>query len=200
MKQITYTKVNYAECIESPVPPMGEGDVIVRTEFSTLSCGTERANITDSLGCSASRVSKVTFPYTMGYSSSGVVEAVGAKVTSVRPGDRVVMYWSKHAQYNVLPEKQVIKIEDDRISMQEAAISFITTFPMAAIRKCRVELGESAMVMGCGLLGQLAIRLLCAAGVCPIIAADLTPSRREEALQSGADYTLDPSGKDLPKK
>ena len=200
MKQITYTKVNYAECIESPVPPMGEGDVIVRTEFSTLSCGTERANITDSLGCSASRVSKVTFPYTMGYSSSGVVEAVGAKVTSVRPGDRVVMYWSKHAQYNVLPEKQVIKIEDDRISMQEAAISFITTFPMAAIRKTRLEMGESVLVMGQGLLGLLAVKLARVAGGCPIIAVDPIQERRALALHYGADYAFSPFEEGFAKK
>jgi threonine dehydrogenase-like Zn-dependent dehydrogenase len=136
----------------------------------------------------------------MGYSSSGVVEAVGAKVTSLRPGDSVVMYWSKHAQYNVLPEKQVIKIEDDRISMQEAAISFITTFPMAAIRKTRLEMGESVLVMGQGLLGLLAVKLARMAGGCPIIAVDPVQERRALALHYGADYAFSPFEEGFAKK
>ena len=185
MKQITFTKVNLAELIDAPVKEMGAGDVRVRTEFSTVSCGTERANITDSLGGSASRNSKVHFPHTLGYSTSGIVEAVGEAVTSLKVGERVMMYWSTHSQYNVLPAHQVVKIEDDRISMQEAALSFIATFPMAAIRKTRLEMGESVLIMGQGLLGLLAVKLARLAGGCPIVAVDPVAERRELALQYG---------------
>lgn len=73
---------------------------------------------------------------------------MGQDVTSVKPGDRVAMYWSLHSEYNVLEERNLIKIEDDSLSMQEAAVAFITTFPMAAIRKTRLEIGESVLVMG----------------------------------------------------
>ncbi|MBQ8718311.1 MAG: zinc-binding alcohol dehydrogenase [Clostridia bacterium] len=200
MKQITFTKVNHAELTDVPEKPLGSGDVRVRTEFSTLSCGTERANITDGLGCSATRVSKVTFPYALGYSSAGVVEAVGKDVTSVRVGDRVVMYWSKHEQYNVLPEKQVVRIDDERITMPEAALSFISTFPMAAIRKTRLEMGESVLVMGLGLLGQLAVKLARLAGACPIVAVDPVEERRQQALTYGADYAFSPYEENFAKK
>ncbi|MBQ7338150.1 MAG: zinc-binding alcohol dehydrogenase [Clostridia bacterium] len=200
MKQITFTKVNLAELIDVPVKEMSEGDVLVRTEFSTVSCGTERANITDSLGGSASRTSKVHFPHTLGYSTSGIVEKVGEAVTSLKVGDRVVMYWSTHSQYNVLPAHQVVKIEDDRISMQEAALSFIATFPMAAIRKTRLEMGESVLVMGQGLLGLLAVKLARLAGGCPIVAVDPVEERRALALQYGADYAFSPYEEGFAKK
>ncbi len=200
MKQITYTRVNHAELIDAPVREMGAGDVRVRTEFSTLSCGTERANITDSLGCSASRNTKVTFPYTMGYATSGIVEAVGEAVTTLQVGDRVAMYWSTHSQFNVLPAKQVIKIEDDRISLQEAALSFVATFPMAAIRKTHLEMGESVLVMGLGLLGLLAVKLARLAGGCPIVAVDPVEERRALALQYGADYAFSPFEEGFAKK
>jgi len=63
---------------------------------------------------------------------------------------------------------------------------------MAAIRKCRLEMGESAMVMGMGMLGILALQLLRAGGAAPIIAVDPDPAKREKALKCGADYALDP--------
>lgn len=81
---------------------------------------------------------------------------------------------------------------DDSTSFEEAALWHITTFPMAAIRKCRVEIGESAMVMGVGILGMMALKLLKLTGACPVIAVDPDASKRELALEIGADYAFDP--------
>ena len=55
------------------------------------------------------------------------------------------------------------------------------------------------MVMGCGLLGQFAVKLLRAVGAAPVIAVDPTASRREEAIRHGADYALDPAAADFAK-
>ena len=71
---------------------------------------------------------------------------------------------------------------------------------MAAVRKTRLEIGEPAMVMGCGLLGQIAVKELRAAGAVPIIAADPVEERRKLALASGADYALDPLQPDFAEK
>ena len=84
--------------------------------------------------------------------------------------------------------------------MDIASLAHIATFPMAAIRKCKLEMGESAMVMGLGILGQFAIRMLRAAGATPIIAADPVAKRREEALKGGADYAFDPFDPDFAQK
>ncbi|MBE6690702.1 MAG: zinc-binding alcohol dehydrogenase [Ruminococcaceae bacterium] len=191
IKQIIFPRPNCAELVEKEIELTAPNEVLVRTEVSTISPGTERANIIGDANVAGRNAPDTTFPRSSGYNSAGVVVAVGEAVTSVAPGDRVVVYWGKHRDYNLVPEEQVVKMPDG-ISFEEGALSFIATFPLAAIRKCRLEIGEPAMVMGLGLLGQLAIRLLRAAGAYPVIGVDPVASRREEAVQGGADYVFDP--------
>ena len=198
-KQIVFTDINKAELLDTPLPEMTADSVMIETAVTTVSPGTERANITGDPSVNPGKALNVTFPRTAGYSSAGVVVAVGENVKSVSVGDRVAMYWSKHRNINVLPEKNVIKLPDE-ISFEEAAIAFISTFPLAAIRKTRLEIGESAMVMGLGLLGTLAVKLLRVGGASPIIAVDPNPTRRAEALGCGADYAFDPFENDFVEK
>ena len=98
-----------------------------------------------------------------------------------------------------MQESRVYKL-DDRVSFGAAALVHIATFPMAAIRKCRVEVGESAIVMGLGVLGMIAVQLLRASGAVPIIAVDPVQKKREQALSLGADFALDPFDPDFTKK
>ncbi|MBO5745553.1 MAG: zinc-binding dehydrogenase, partial [Clostridia bacterium] len=72
------------------------------------------------------------------------------------------------------------------------ALFHISIFPLAAIRKCRLEMGEPAIVMGLGVLGLMAVKLLQIGGAAPIIAVDPNPDKRAVALKHGADYALDP--------
>lgn len=200
-KAIVFTQINKAELIEEPfcMEPVA-GKVIVKTAFSTLSSGTERANLTGDLNVSpGERQTVAKFPRRGGYSTSGVVIKVSEGVTSVVPGDRVAMIHTTHSAYLEVPEKNIYKL-DDGISLQEAAIWHIATFPLAAIRKCRLEIGESAIVMGLGILGMMAVKLLRAAGAVPLIAVDPVPEKREEALRLGADYALDPFDPEFAKK
>ena len=193
IKQIVFTDVNTAKLLDKEIPDdLAPDEVAVRTVYSTVSAGTERANITGDPSVSAGASHDVVFPRILGYCSSGIVIAVGESVESVKVGDRVAMFWTKHQSINVRPEKDVIKIEDESVSLRTAALGFISSFPMAAIRKTRLEMGESAMVMGLGILGIIAVKLLKLAGAAPIIAADPNPRRRELALEDGADYALDP--------
>ncbi len=192
-KAIIFTEPNTAKLVDKGEIPKVDGRFVkVKTMFSTVSCGTEKANITGDPNVGPGGPGSVVFPRQLGYSSSGIVESVGELVTSVKPGDRVAEYWSTHSEYNVLDEDKVVKIEDENISMQEAAVAFITTFPMAAIRKTRLEIGESVLVMGLGLLGQIGVKLARVAGAMPIVAVDPVKERREEALRNGADFAFDP--------
>lgn len=201
-KKIVFTKVNTAELLPVQVREPGDTEVVVETVFSTISCGTERANITGDTNISiySEENPPVVFPRYSGYSSAGIVIAKGQKVTSVEIGDRVTMSWSTHQKFNVIPERNIVKIQDDRISFQEAAICHIGTFPMAALRKTKLEIGESMMVMGLGILGLLAVQFAHAAGAVPVIAVDPVPERREMALQFGADYALDPFDENFVQK
>lgn len=191
-RRIIFPEANRAELVVEDWSTSNPHYVIVKTEFSTISQGTERANITGDPNVNGRNAPSVKFPRKPGYSSAGTVVEIGPDVTSVKPGDRVIVVWGAHSEYNVVDEKRVIKIEDDRISFAQASMVLISTFSMAAVRKCRFEIGESAMVMGLGILGQFAIRILHAAGAAPLIAVDPVASRREEALKGGADYALDP--------
>ena len=197
-KAIVFTEVNKAELIDEPFSTdPAPGKVMVRTAFSTVSSGTERANLTGDLNVSYSkRESVAQFPRRSGYSTSGIVEKVGEGVTCVKPGDRVAMIHTTHSQYLEVAEKNLCKLEDG-ISLQEAAIWHIATFPLAAIRKCHLEIGESAIVMGMGILGMMAVKLLRTAGAAPIIAVDPVAEKRAHALSLGADYALDPFDPDF---
>jgi len=190
-KQIIFPEINKAALVDVEYKKPAAGEVVVKTAYSTVSAGTERANITGDPNVSGKGAPEVKFPRSVGYSSAGEVVEIGDSVTGVSVGDRVVVYWGKHKAYNTVPEGNVVRIPDG-IGLDAAAIAFIATFPLAAIRKTNLEIGEPALVMGLGLLGQLAVRLLRAAGAAPIIAADPVESRRAEALAGGADYALDP--------
>ncbi len=198
-KQIVFVKPCVAEFLDTECGDVTDTLVKVRTYFSTVSCGTEKANLIGKEDVSIGG-GVATYPRSLGYSSSGVVEEIGNKVTKVKVGDRVAMYWTTHSKYNVVDESQVVKIIDDKISFEEAAMLHIANFPMAAVRKTRVELGESALVMGLGILGQIAVKLLKATGAVPIIALDPIKERREEALKNGADLAFDPYEPDFAKK
>ena len=202
LRRIVFTKPNTAELRDSreiDVNNIGENQVLVKSHYTTVSSGTEKANIMG--GGNVGPNEKVaTFPRVLGYNCAGEVVAVGSKVQSVTVGDRVVVYWSTHTNYNLVNEEQVVKIESENVAYQDAAVSFISTFPLAAIRKVNLEVGESLMVMGLGILGQIAVKLARAAGACPIIACDPVAERREEALRNGADYAFNPFDEDFAEQ
>ena len=175
-----------------------ENQVQVKLVRSTISSGTERANLigSKSVDISCPEAKEAIFPRYVGYSSSGVVTAVGAGITDLHPGDRVVLGGSTHSQYLNI-DRGGVSLLPDAVSFQDAAMFYIATFPLAAIRKCRLEIGESAIVMGLGVLGLTAVKLLKQAGAVPVIAVDPVPEKREKALQCGADFALDPMDADF---
>lgn len=195
LKQIVFTKKDTAELLEKEVEPLRDNHVLIKTLFSAISCGTERANITGDLNISPTSptLAESLFPRTLGYSSSGIVMQVGKNVTSVKEGDRVASIWTQHKNYNTIPEENVIKIPSEKVSFEEAAFGNIAAFPLAAVRKTMLEIGESMLVMGQGTLGQLAVMFAKAAGAVPVIAADPVKERRDAALKMGADFALDPT-------
>lgn len=203
-KGIVFVDKNRAELVDVPFPEPKAGEVRVRLVRSCISSGTERANLTgvpDNGVSPFSDIDKatVTFPRLGGYSSSGVVDAVGEGVTDLREGDRVAVSWSVHSAYVCLPRNNVYPVPPG-VSFEHAAFAHISTFPMAALRKCRLEPGEPALVMGFGVLGQIAAKLLRACGALPVIVADPDGRKRAEALEAGADYAFDPMEPDFAEK
>lgn len=196
---IIFPEANKAVLIDCPIAEPKAGEVRVKLVRSTISSGTERANLVGEVNVAVfSNDTVAHWPRQSGYSSSGVIDAIGEGVNSLKVGDRVAVSWSKHSAYVTVDQSQVVKIPDD-VSFSEAALAHISTFPMLAVRKCNVQLGESAMVMGQGVLGQLAVMLLKASGATPVIACDPVAEKRERALALGADFAFDPTSADFVK-
>lgn len=186
-KQIFFTDIHKAELLECDVRDVKSNQVLTKMEYTVISGGTERACI---LGMNNT---SQKFPMSLGYCGVGYVEKVGSEVKKVCVGDRVLVYHGHHAKYNVNSEDDITKVENDSISSLEAAFVIIASMGLGGVRKLELELGESAMVMGLGLLGIFAMQFLRLSGANPVIAADLNPERRALALKLGADYAFDPS-------
>ena len=197
-KQIVFTAPNIAELLDVERQEITDDEVEVQTEYTAISAGTERANLIGELQVAGSYVAtEAVFPRALGYSGVGTVTKVGNHVKEIKVGDRVIVHFGKHMQYNVVPEKNVVKITDPTVDGAQAALAVIAIFPMLGIRRMMPEFGESAMVMGLGILGLIGVQLCRIAGAAPVIAVDPNPARRELAKKIGADYALDPSMPDF---
>ena len=199
-KNIVFVERNIAKLIEEEVALPQGNKILVKLCVSSISSGTERANLTGdkTVNWREKEAKEAIFPRRGGYSSAGVVEMVGDAVTKFKVGDRVALWWTTHNQYVTISENNACLIDD--IAFEDAALFHIATFPLAAIRKCRLEIGESAIVMGMGILGVAALQLLKSAGAVPIVAVDPDPQKREKALKCGADYAFDPYEEDFAQK
>ena len=193
-KSIVFTAPKTAEVLMEEVKPMNEDSVMVRMEYTVVSGGTERANIMAMPNAGSK------FPKRLGYCGVGHVIQVGERVTTVKPGDRVLVYHGKHTEINVVPEIKVTKVIQEELDSVEAAFVIISAMGLGGVRRLQLELGESGMVMGMGLLGIFALQFMRLSGVYPVIAADLNPARRALALELGADYALDPAEEGFAEK
>ena len=185
-KQIVFTAPGKAELLDTPLPNAEPDSITVSTEYTVISGGTEKAtllNLPNSPGG--------PFPRYTGYSGVGrVIKAGPATKTPV--GSRVLVYHGVHSNWNVVPEANITPILDNSISSLDAAFVTLASMGLGGVRKARLEIGESAMVMGLGLLGMFAVQFCRLNGAFPVIAADPNPDRRALALQLGADAALDP--------
>ena len=191
-KQIIFTAKHKAELLDVELRELNSDEVLTEMEYTVISGGTERANI-----MGMPNTSSKGFPRKEGYCGIGRVIEIGSAVTSVKVGDRVLVYHGIHAKYNIRPEADITKVTNENIASLDAAFVIIASMGLGGVRKLEIELGESAMVMGLGLLGMFAVQFLRLNGAYPVIAADLNPARRELALKLGADYAFDPSSPDF---
>lgn len=190
-KGIVFTAPEKAQLLDKELAPVTGDLAKIKMEYTVVSGGTERACLTDMYNTSRK------FPMQLGYCGVGRVVEIGPEVRKIQVGDRVLVYHGKHMNFNVCPEEKLTKVMDDTISSVEASFVVIATMGLGGVRKLEIEIGESAMVMGLGLLGMFAVQFCRLSGAYPVIAADLNPARRALALELGADYAFDPSAPDF---
>jgi len=142
--------------------------------------------------------SRLDQPQSVGYSSAAVVVAVGDGVADINVGDRVACAgagYAVHAEFACVPRMLVAKIPESsesgsqvsyRVTYEEAAFGTVGAICLHGIRTAEVALGDTVAVIGLGLLGQITVQLLKAAG-CRVFGMDLMGQRADLAIGSGAE-------------
>ncbi|HEY1800275.1 MAG TPA: bi-domain-containing oxidoreductase [Terriglobales bacterium] len=129
-------------------------------------------------------------PVSLGYSSAGTAVAVAEDVTDIKVGDRVACAGAGHAvhaELDCVPRLLVAKFSPESdVSFEEAAFTTVGAVVMHGVRLAEVKLGDVVGVIGLGLLGQIAVQILKAAG-CRVVGTDILPERAALALGMGAD-------------
>jgi len=177
------------------VPRPASGEVLIATDYTVVSAGTERANLVGLPNTSGE------FPYYPGYCGLGRVIALGDGVESVTVGDRVLLtFGSGHRSHTVQRAADLTVVRDERVDSLEAAFVAIAAMGLQGVRKLKLELGESVLVIGLGLLGMFATQCARLDGAIPVLVLDFDARRRELALTLGADHAFAPDEQDLPDK
>jgi predicted dehydrogenase/threonine dehydrogenase-like Zn-dependent dehydrogenase len=213
---LQHARTGEISVVEVPAPKLLAGCVLVRIAASLVSAGTERASSEfasknllqkaqarpdlvrdviakvrrDGLLPAVATVrSRLDQPSALGYSSAGTVIAVGEGVTDINTGDRVACAgagYAVHAEFACIPRLLLAKIPSESVSLEEAAFSTVGAVTLHGVRTGDVKLGDVVAVIGLGLLGQLTVQALKAAG-CRVIGLDLQQPRVDFALRLGAD-------------
>lgn len=208
-----------------PNPGVRQGSVLVRTHASLISPGTDRAIIgmakknyigkaldrpdlakqvinkarTDGLWATYKVVKNlISEPIPLGYSAVGEVVGVGAGVIGLAVGDRVAcagLGYANHAEMLSVPKNLVVPVPEG-VPDEEAAYVTLGAIAMHGLRQAEQGLGAVVLVVGLGLLGQIAVQLCRAAGY-RVIGTDFDPRKLELALKCGAEAALKPDDPNL---
>ncbi len=161
----------------------GPGEILVKARASAVSPGTERA------ACLGLPGTARRWPVALGYSSVGEVVGAGPGV-EIAPGTRVLMGTS-HASAVVVAADRVAPAPEG-VDDETAAFHRVLRIALQGVRKARIELGEAVLVLGGGLIGQLAAQFAHAAGAGRVLLADLAGPRRDLAARAGFSEPVDP--------
>jgi predicted dehydrogenase/threonine dehydrogenase-like Zn-dependent dehydrogenase len=193
-----------------PIPSLQKDHVLIRTQRTLVSAGTERMLIefgrasmldrvreqpdkvkmvldkirTDGLLSALDAVrSKLDQPLALGYCNVGTVIEAGADVTQLRPGDRVVSNGS-HAGVVSVPKNLCARIPDS-VGDESAVFTVLGAVGLQGLRLAQPTLGETVVVTGLGLVGLMTVQMLRAHG-CRVVGIDYDSKRLEMAREFGA--------------
>ena len=186
--RVLLTAPGAVELASLPVPTPGPHELLVRTQTSLISPGTERAFF---LGLPNTTQQ---YPQPAGYSNIGEVVGLGSEVTGRQIGDRVASA-AAHAAFVTVAAVDALPVPLG-LSGEEAVFFNLTSIALQGVRKARVELGEPVAVVGAGLIGLLALQLARLQGALPAVSIDQDTTRLDFARQVGADVGIVP-GPDL---
>jgi threonine dehydrogenase-like Zn-dependent dehydrogenase len=156
-------------------------EILVEAEVSIVSAGTEGAAFTG-LEREMPRPEPVRYPIALGYGHLGRVLAVGSDVTACRPGDRVLTF-SRHASV-AKADARWFALPEGELPGTRAVFARMAGVAIAALRSSTVQAGDTVLVIGAGLVGNLAAQLFALAGA-DVLIADLAEPRLAKAREVG---------------
>lgn len=195
------------EMQEVPVPETGPRDALVRVKAA----GICRSDVHYRAGVSPAG----PLPLTLGHEVAGVVEEIGSDAAGVRPGDRVCIHYlatcgeceyclqgreqfcrsgkmiGKHrdggfAEFLAVPARCLFRIPDSLPFPQAAILMCSSATSFHALRKGRLQAGDTVAVFGAGGLGMSAIQIARALGALDVYAVDIEPGKLQRAASLGA--------------
>jgi predicted dehydrogenase/threonine dehydrogenase-like Zn-dependent dehydrogenase len=221
VKQLAQYQDGRLEIQDVPAPLPPPGGLLVRTTHSVISPGTEkmkveqaRMNLLQKAKARPDQVGKVLdtartlgwraavekvrnrleSPTPLGYSAAGIVEAVDVANSRFRVGDRVACGGAEcahHAELIAVPDLLASHVPIG-VPMWSAAYTTLCAIAMQAVRQADAQVGSQVMVIGQGLIGQLATAILTAAGM-RVLAADVISGRLKVARDMGAERVANPA-------
>jgi predicted dehydrogenase/threonine dehydrogenase-like Zn-dependent dehydrogenase len=209
------------EVLDVPRPTAGPAEVLVRSVASVISPGTERAVTalarssllakararpdlvrqvvrkarTEGIVAAATTVrSRLAEDLPLGYSAAGVVVEAGPAVTGIRVGQLVATGGAghaNHAEFQAVPGL-LCAVVPTGVPAQDAAFATVASVALHGLRLAEAGPGSKVVIIGLGLVGQLAARLAMAAG-CDVAGIDPAGHARATAAESGV-LALDECG------
>jgi len=158
-------------------PEPKDGDVLIKTKKSLISIGTELTLFSGEYPRGSAWARRDLYPFTPGYCNVGEIIEIGKGVDTKLIGRRVASR-SKHALY-VTKTQNELKLVRDGVSDEEATFFALMEIVMNSVRRANIRLGESVVIYGAGLLGQLAARLCRLCGAMPVVVIDIAEKRLE---------------------
>jgi len=164
--------------VEDREKPWVEGDnVLIKTRRSLVSIGTELTILSGEFPPKSYWASYGKYPFVPGYDNIGEVVDVGPDADKSLVGKTVASY-SPHAMYVSASQKEIMLVPMG-VSEDEAAFFTIAEIVMNGIRRSQLSFGESVVIYGAGILGQLTARICKMAGAMPVIVIDVSDNRLE---------------------
>ena len=204
-RELIATAEGVAEFRDYVLPPLAPDEIRVQTKFAAAKHGTEMAFF-KGYGISRGRydaeyklfrkeANGFKFPWPLGNTSVGTVLEAGPAVSRFTVGDTVFAY-GPFREIHTWPESRA-RLKSDSVPWQSACCLDPADFAVGAIRDGNVRLGDRVVVFGMGAIGICALQVARAAGAHFTIAVEPVASRRDLALEMGADVVLNPTAVDV---
>jgi len=198
-KRVVFPAIKQAQWETFPLPDdLRPKDVLVKTARTLVSAGTEIAIYSGThIGYSTPGARYPRLPFYPGYAYAGSVEAVGAEVTTFKPGDRILGSMGHQDWAIVDADGDRLDRIPEGVSFEQACLARLAVISLQGVRLARLTMGENVAVFGQGLIGQLARQFAAIDGASASLAIDLIDSRLEVARSHGATHVINPGRDDL---